>query len=184
MRYKALAKRFRQALGVKDPVPAAMLLPETEGTGNPAEPADPGKREFASEQNLEGVEGKAEKAKGRMDGREVSAEQPESARNEGKTDVREFASVSNRKREGGKGLAQERGDILREAREEAKRLLGGCEGSCVSLMAVLAIWISPDYAPRDEGGMRKAADRMADAKTWNAEERKRIARAKRALCEV
>jgi hypothetical protein len=28
MRYKALSKRFRQAVGVSDPVPAASLLPE------------------------------------------------------------------------------------------------------------------------------------------------------------
>ena len=54
----------------------------------------------------------------------------------------------------------------------------------MSLMAALAIRISPDYAPRDEGGMRKTADRMADAKSWMAQERKRIARAKRAVCEV
>ena len=146
MRYKALAKRFRQALGVSDPVPAAMLLPETERTENPAEPADPGKREFASVQNL--------------------------------------------KREGGEGLAQARGDVikearvLKEAREEAERLLAGCEGSCVSLMAALALRISPDYAPRDEGGMRKTADRMADAKSWIAEERKRIARARAAAAKV
>jgi len=146
MRYKALAKRFRQALGVKDPVPAALLLPSAETKGNPAEPADPGKREFASVKSIERVRGKV--------------------------------------------LAAARGDVpkearaLKRAREEAERLLEGCEGSCVSLMAALAIRISPDYAPRDEGGMRKTADRMADAKSWMAQERKRIARAKRAVCEV
>jgi len=118
MRYKALAKRFRQALGVGDPVPAAMLLPEPETKENPA---GQGKREFASVQDL------------------------------------------------------------KEARKEAERLLEGCEGSCVSLMAALAIRISPDYAPRDEGGMRKAAERMADAKSWIAQEQRRMARAKRAV---
>jgi len=141
MRYKALAKRFRQALGVSDPVPAAMLLPETERTGNPAEPADREKREFASVQDLKG----------------------------------EAALALAR------GDALKEAKVLKEAREEAERLLKGCEGSCVSLMAALAIRISPDYAPRDEGGMRKAADRMADAKSWIAEERKRIARMKRAV---
>jgi len=124
MRYKALAKRFRQALGVADPVPAAMLLPEPEMNGNPAEPAGQGKRDFASVENL------------------------------------------------------------KEAREEAERLLKGCEGSCVSLMAALAIRISPDYAPRDEGGMRKTADRMANARSWMAEERKRIAQARAAAANV
>ena len=102
MRYKALAKRFRQALGVKDPVPAAMLLPEAEGTGNPAEP---GKREFTPVESLKGREGKSEKAEGRMYGREQSATQPELGKDAVKTDEREFASVQD----------------LREAREEAER---------------------------------------------------------------
>ena len=54
----------------------------------------------------------------------------------------------------------------------------------MSLMAALAIRISPDYAPRDEGGMRKAADRMTDAKLWMAEERKRIARARAMMAKA
>ena len=168
MRYKALAKRFRQALGVEDPVPAAMLLPESGGTGNSSGPADSGKREFASVGNLEGAIGTAKKAEGRMGDGETAASQPGSGRNAVKTDGREFASVQD----------------LREAREEAERLLAGCEGSCVSLMAALAVRISPDYAPRDQGGMRKAADRMADAKSWMAEERKRIAKARTAAAKV
>ena len=189
MRYKALAKRFRQALGVRDPVPAAMLLPEAETQGNPAEPADPGKREFASVQDLEGVIWKSQKAKGRMDSHELSASQQEPGRNSGETDGREFASVENLEGMGNEVLAAARGDVLREdvlkvAREEAERLLKGCDGSCVSLMAALAIRISPDYAPRDEGGMQKAADRMADAKSWMAQERKRIARARAAASKA
>ena len=194
MRYKALAKRFRQALGVKDPVPAAMLLPEPEGTGNPAKPAVLGKREFASVENLKGNlvgEGeRSKKAEGRMDGGGPPAAQLESGRNSGKTDGREFASVENLKAGESEALASVGGDALGEtmaleaAREEAERLLEGCEGSCVSLMAALAIRLSPDYAPHDEGGMRKTAQRMADAKSWMAEERKRIARARAAAAKA
>ena len=204
MRYKALAKRFRQALGVQDPVPAAMLLPEPETKGNPAVPADPGKREFASEKYQKGLMGKSQKAKGQMDGQGQPSSQAESERNPGKTDGREFASAGNLK-----GMENEvlvaaredvlrrdvrsdvlrregvlREDVLREARKEAERLLAGCEGSCVSLMAALAIRISPDYAPQDEGGMRKAADRMADAKSWIVEERKRITRARARMAKL
>jgi hypothetical protein len=97
--------------------------------------------------------------------------EPEGTENPAKPAVlgkREFASVEN----------------LREAREEAERLLKGCEGSCVSLMAALAIRISPDYAPRDEGGMQKTARRMADAKSWMAEERRRIARARAGMAKA
>ena len=158
MRYKALAKRFRQALGVSDPVPAAMLLPETETKGTPAEPADPGKREFASEQDLKGEGG------------------------EGLSQAREDVLKEMKTRKGARAVKET--GAFKAAREEAGRLLVGCEGSCVSLMAALAIRISPDYAPRDEGGMRKAADRMADARSWIAEERKRIARARAASAKV
>ena len=160
MRYKALAKRFRQALGVSDPVPAAMLLPEAEGTGNPAEPADPGKREFASVGNLGRVRGKALGA----------------ARGDALAKARAF----KRARAEAERLLKE-ARAFKRARAEAERLLEGCEGSCVSLMAALALRISPDYAPWGEGGVRKAADRMADAKFWMAEERRRIARAKWAV---
>ena len=100
MRYKALAKRFRQSLGVKDPVPAAMILPEDAKESAKAS----AKREFTSEQNLE------------------------------------------------------------EARVEAERLLAGCEGSCVSLMAALTVRTSPDYAPRGEDGMREVMGRLVRAK--------------------
>ena len=71
MRYKALAKRFRQALGVSDPVPAAMLLPDEAKTREAggrtgkrigrrkvlqpkptAMPEKTARREFTSELNL------------------------------------------------------------------------------------------------------------------------------------
>ncbi len=156
---------------------------------NPVKPADPVKREFVSVQNLEGMIWKSQKAKGRMDSHELSASQPELGRNFEETDEREFASVENLKGIADEVLAAARGDVLREdvlkeAREEAERLLKGCEGSCVSLMAALAIRISPDYTPRDEGGMRKTADRMADAKSWMAEERKRVARARAGMAKA
>ena len=32
MRYKALARKFRQAVGISDPIPAASVLPEDENT--------------------------------------------------------------------------------------------------------------------------------------------------------
>ena len=153
MRYKALAKKFRQALGVKDPIPAAMLLPEADaGDG--------------------------------ATGRPRTVEAPENGCSRRENRSREFASVQNLKK--GTGGAEIKGsetnaETLQDARAEAERLLAGCEGSCVSLMAALALRVSPDYAPRDEGGMQKAADRMASAKSWIAEDRKRIARVKRAV---
>ena len=123
MRYKALAKRFRQALGVSDPVPATMLLPDKEKIGDEGEYT------------------------GTRAGRR-RAPQPEPDAIQEKKAQREFASVLN----------------LAEAKSEAERLFSECENTCVSVMAALAIRISPDYAPRVEGGMQKFVTQMAEAR--------------------
>ena len=76
MRYKALSKKFRQALGAKDPVSASMLLPDysekpAENTDNHAGTAEnaavaqqasevEGAREFTSVENLKGMRERAE----------------------------------------------------------------------------------------------------------------------------
>ena len=197
MRYKALAKRFRQALGVKDPIPAAMLLPESETKENPTDSAHRRKREFTSVSNLKLEDDKVE---GRNDSGELTPSRSGLGGNAVKTGLGEFASVQNLKEVGEETLvmgcaggltgprdeafAKGRGEMLKKVRAEAKRLLEGCEGACVSLMAALALRISPDYAPREEGGMRKTADQMANAKFWLAEERRRIARTKRKAREM
>ena len=104
MRYKALSKKFRQALGAKDPTPAAMLLPDVS-------------EEFAenSATRAETIENAAVEERGsEVDG------------------AREFTSVVN----------------LKGLREKAGELISGCEGTCVSLMAMLELRLNPDYAPR------------------------------------
>ena len=168
MRYKALAKRFRQALGVKDPIPATMLLPESGKREMGEELVNQEKREFTSVENLKGEGEKVDQVERRIEGDEVRASRPEVGGNAVKTDAREFTSEQNLG-----GIANEG---IRRAREEAERLLAECEGACVSLMAALALRISPDFAPREAGGMRKTAEQMANAKSWLAVERRRIAR--------
>ena len=104
MRYKALSKKFRQALGAKDPMPASELLPD-----------DLEKLAENSETRAGAVENAAvEQCKSEVEG------------------AREFTSVVN----------------LKGLRERARELLSGCEGTCVSLMAVLEMRLNPDYAPR------------------------------------
>ena len=180
MRYKALAKKFRQALGIKDPIPAAMLLPEADaGDKAPHRPGTvetPGNggarrgkrfREFASVQNLdaagaaeiERADGgslkevpaetrlKADTEKPVGAGKPVDTEKPMGARKPVDTETRLKVETA----------------ALQEVRAEAERLLAGCEGACVSLMAALAVRTSPDYAPRAEGGMQMVAERMAAA---------------------
>ena len=119
MRYKALSKKFRQTLGVKDPIPAAMLLPE-----NDAEPNE-GDADFA------------ESCKKPVESNGYSDEGAKKlARNASKPELeafREFTSVGN----------------LKGLRERAGVLLSRCEGTCVSLMAVLEVRINPDYTPKN-----------------------------------
>ena len=144
MRYKALAKKFRQALGVKDPVPAAMLLPAEETFGQ---------KEGASEI----VKGRAKSDLGTAStsnsvvGVEMAKDEVEIVKREGclegngekcteksatprECESREFTSV----------------EISESVLERAKELLVGCEGTCLSLMAALEVRLNPDYAPKSD----------------------------------
>lgn len=118
MKYKALAKRFRQAVGVSDPVPATAVLPselsETQEGNREAR-----ERELCSEQILVG-QGKF--------GR----------RNAGHSDERKKMAARQ-------GNASEK--IARSPEEIAIRILAACEGTMVSLSAQIALMVSADFVP-------------------------------------
>ena len=129
MKYKALAKKFRQAVGVTDPVPAAAVLPpdppegNEKGKGNGEE----GRREHCSEQ-IRGGQGSPCNG----NGRDVRG-----SRKNGKTGgVRKTGGVnSGRTPEGA-----------------AKDLLATCEGTIASLAAQLALMVSADFVPNENIG--------------------------------
>lgn len=142
MRYKALAKKFRQAFGVKDPVPAAMLLPAEKTSGQNEGIAKVLKGRAKSDLRTASTSNRvveAEKAKddvkivkreGRFEGN--GEKRIEKGATPTGCGFREFTSVQ----------------ISRGVLEGAKELLAGCEGTCVSLMAALEMRLNPDYAPK------------------------------------
>ena len=139
MRYKSLARKFRQAAGESDPVPASALLPSREFTSDGDSNRDGGiasgmqrtaikrratradvQREFISDENL---------ARGEADG--MKRPSGEARRTHPPAKRPDVATV------------KPRAEAVRVARE----LLAECEASCVSLAAQLALRLSPDYPP-------------------------------------
>lgn len=163
MKYKALAKRFRQAVGVSDPVPASAVLPpdtaEQGGNAGSAEAAAKNEkkgvgimREYSSEQSR--VEQESSHC-GRGDshnGTGVDAGGRASGTDQWKNSAAE--------RSAGDG---KRGQTPDEATPEAvaRSLLAACEGTVASLTAQLALMVSEDFVPHENIARNK---RMARAR--------------------
>ena len=136
MKYKALSKKFRQATGIEDPVPAASILPD--------------------ESNSERCEGdensvRIEISWGEGDGMErVMQGNRQKAAEKGKEKQKEQSVQKGMKK--GKGMQKGKefdwsGFGLGEKRILAKEILGACEGTAMSLAAQLETRINPDYTP-------------------------------------
>jgi hypothetical protein len=128
MKYKALSKRFRQAVGVGDPIPASSVLPSAEATVEA----------MAAGSGGAGSEAMGAKCGGTAEGNARAAET--SARNAA---IGGDVAVTGAEA----GLAA----ALREAKEVFRRsreLISDCECSVASLAAQLARRVDPDYAPR------------------------------------
>ena len=139
MKYKALSKRFRQAVGVGDPIPASSVLPSAEaavvaratGSGGAAAEDMNAKCGGTAEGDATGASaGSAEIGGGAAAGTAAAA-----------------------------GLAV----ALREAKEVFRRsreLISDCECSVASLAAQLARRVDPDYAPRVAPEITTASESM------------------------
>ena len=126
MRYKALAKRFRQACGSGEPVPPAMLLPAPEAAVVTPDPP-PGSMSVASAPS--------------------SAETPADAAPADAAPSQAAVPVV-----ASDGL---QANLVR-ARKTAQEILGQCEGTLISLEASLALRLDPDCIPANgEGYVRK-----------------------------
>ena len=106
MRYKAMAKRFRQACGSGEPVPPAALLPATEA---------PGPASATSALPSEASPAEVGAADAAATAPDATSGGPQA------------------------GLAR--------ARETAREILKGCEGTLISLEAALALRLDPDCIP-------------------------------------
>ena len=148
MKYKALSKRFRQAVGVGDPIPASSVLPSAEaaveamaaGSGGAAPEVRAGAGSVAGEAAAHG--------EGRGDGiARINIGLVSSGAAEADDGVAASGSGTGLARTGTSGLSAAR----REAKEVFRRsreLISDCECSVASLAAQLALRVDPDYAPR------------------------------------
>ena len=132
MKYKALAKRFRQAVGASDPVPAATVLP----------PDLPQKAKSDNEKD------RREYCKER-----IRKQQKEDAAGHERERLHRDRSTTHGR------MYQE--VALERMREIARMLLERCEGTIASLTAQLALMVSADFVPC-ENIERTKNDRIAE----------------------
>ena len=135
MKYKALAKKFRQAVGVSDPVPAAAVLPP-----DPLEEIEKGEgevREHCSEQDRKGQSQK------------IKTQEKQGRGHRGRQDV------------SGQGISHVSSpvpeEVARTPEEMVRTLLAACEGTVASLAAQLALMVSADFVPDENIDRTKIA---------------------------
>ena len=149
MKYKALAKKFRQAVGVSDPVPATAVLPPDPPEGS-------------------------EKGNGERDGREYCSEliRGEQTRNVGRQKGKGDRHQEHRCATGQRGAES----FSRTQEEVVRGLLVACEGTMASLAAQLALMVSADFVP-NENIVRTKIARGGGSSRSPAVRRLRVARA-------
>ena len=163
MRYKALARKFRQAFGVSDPIPAVALLPDEGENCGIGKKCEGGK----SGDNRETGKGKRsdESCKGyRSDGHDKggkSGKHGESrtvgdrikagngSKGAGNRASANY-SVKAAARSAGKSGVREFASVTvpMEVVEMVRRMLEGCENSFMSVAAAVEVRIGPDYVPK------------------------------------
>ena len=124
MRYKATAKRFRQACGSTEPVPPATLLPAPEAVGSESTPTSVPETTDSSSAPTSTLVGHSEPVpKATAFGTvPITASTPD-------------------------GLSDEMRAQLAASCEVAKTILEECEGTLISLEAALALRLDPDCIP-------------------------------------
>lgn len=141
MKYKALSKKFRQVLGACDPLPSALLLPEENPETKMRKECQKNLEDNGDAVKTDIIPGNIPEIIKHKDSRQITNKTTTTESSKIQTNskpevetLREFASVQ----------------IASMMRERAEKLLLGCEGTYISLMAVLEIQISPDYAPKQQ----------------------------------
>jgi hypothetical protein len=160
MRYKALARRFRQAVGISDPVPAASVLPEEEE--NMLKRSD---AEVSANAEISTEECLKSKNNARIVKNTAGIESGESVENTVRTNSHgggegdggdgESGRNGRNDRNGDVGCRGERGAcgdkgnerLNDEVRRVVNEILGVCEGTFLDLSSVLALRICEDTIP-------------------------------------
>ena len=188
MRYKALARKFRQAFGVSDPIPAVALLPdedENRGIDGKCEGGNSGDEREGGKSGDNREDGKGKKSdelcKGdRSDGHDKGGKSGEHGGS--RTIGNRIKCLNGSKGAGNRACAKYSGKAaarnagLSGVREFASvtvpmevvamagRMLEGCENSFMSVAAAVEVRIGPDYAPKTDPDAIAKVARNAIAK--------------------
>ena len=150
MKYKALAKKFRQAVGVFDPVPATAVLPPDPPEGSEKGNGETNRREYCSEIIREKQTRNVGRQKGKAD----------------------------RHQEHQCATGQRGAESFSRTQEEVVRgLLVACEGTMASLAAQLALMVSADFVPNENIGRTEITHDGGSSRS-PAVRRLRVARAR------
>ena len=135
MRYKALARKFRQAVGISDPIPAAYVLPEEcESMGTEECEAECSQVEKFDKNNPQIVKHNRMKC--------VENMVRTNSRGDGD------AGAGNGRNRGGDEVDDGGNERLNdEVRKVVKEILGVCEGTFLDLASVLALRICEETIP-------------------------------------
>ena len=144
MKYKALSRKFRQATGITDPIPAASLLPGKEKKEQCREYENSVRNEFSrknedviDQQEIQEKQRKWEKLERLGVKLEILEKQEELERREKSSNLKKQAGSENKTGKSDVSMA----NML------AREILEACEGSIISLTAQLEMRINPDYTP-------------------------------------
>ena len=142
MKYKALAKKFRQAVGVCDPIPAAAVLP-------PEQSQKRDDSEMARKRREEGRKREYCSEHSRRRQRKADRTKTTGERNRGSpVEAAKALSVDAARAlpvEAAKALSVDAAKV--SPMDAAKALLEACEGTVASLSARLALMVSADFVP-------------------------------------
>ena len=158
MKYKALSRKFRQATGITDPIPAASLIPEKEEKELCRENENSVRNEF-SRKNEDGInQQEIQEKQKKWEKRERLGEKPERLgekperlgekpeRLEKQEELERREKSANLKKRAGSENKTGKSDVSM-ANMLAREILEACEGSIISLAAQLEMRINPDYTP-------------------------------------
>ena len=152
MRYKALARRFRQAVGICDPIPAASVLPKKD---DEIASAAQGSHDRDASGNTVGTPAKNENIlindkKNKNDNATAKAKSVENMVRTDSHGTVEGCGGNRRDRGGDTEVDGGNGENHRlndEVRRTVNEILGVCEGTFLDLAAVLALRICEDAIP-------------------------------------
>ena len=155
MKYKALSRKFRQATGITDPIPAASLIPDKEEKELCRENENSVRNEFSrknedgiNQQEIQEKQKKWEKRERLGEKRErlgEKLERLERLEKQEKLERRE-KSANLLKKQAVSENKTGKSDVSM-ANILAREIIEACEGSIISLAAQLEMRINPDYTP-------------------------------------